>query len=819
MVNTFKIISIKKTLLTMLIFSIFLSTFGYGMFAFAEDGELSKEGNSEINRANEWATITLDKPECGMITFENFLKESESKGNALTETNIAEKNGYMLFSRKLTDSEKEKAEKDRAYWKDRKFNESAEFSRGEDVLIKISGDEAQELKSVKIKSNNSNEVNLLVKDKKKADGEEYFLKLKAKKNINISVEFSKKKKQGNDKSNIDEPNQRVSDREKKDGRFSKEDNANVEKSQENDEKGRDITFDDKVAMEISKPFDFRRMMAGSSSGTVTSARQISLGGGSITWSFRVDDGKGEMNGACVDPTNMTIPLRGQTVKMEKLDKNSHLCKLAYLAKDEFTTDQQQYAVGRAGSRILGYVGYNRGYILPNLVNSLYDRAKSVIVPDGFEAYIARPTNGGQFILTWRYSPGGYLGVHKTSALPNITNGNRCYSLKGAEYGVYKSRSLSGDSRVDTLVTDSNGRAISKRLDYGTYYVAEIKASKGYEIDKTVYTINVDSGRTTIASANVAAVKEVPENYHSILEITKLWHGAKTPTIPSLEGTQFTIKYYDGFYTENNLPSEAVRTWVVESKKIGDTYVAQLCDEDLIRTASDLLYRNEFNAPVIPYGTVSIQETKPAFGYTLEGVLRDTHGNTVPTTKPYVTQVTKENGIVKLQGSNKYSASNFPLLGSIKIKKVKENEKSPIVGAKFQLKNSKGRVVKVADTNSEGEIIFDKLYPDRYTVTELKSAEGYTLLKEPLVIDVPTKLTKAEIDSKGYVTGEFKYNERDKMYYKYDVSVDVINNKPFPVPSTGKKPNNYPAMFGGLLMVGGLLVSDNIRRKDGALETR
>ena len=38
---------------------------------------------------------------------------------------------------------------------------------------------------------------------------------------------------------------------------------------------------------------------------------------------------------------------------------------------------------------------------------------------------------------------GELKLKKSSSLPDMTDGSDCYSLEGAEYGVYSSSSLSG----------------------------------------------------------------------------------------------------------------------------------------------------------------------------------------------------------------------------------------------------------------------------------------------------------------------------------------------------------------------------------------
>lgn len=74
------------------------------------------------------------------------------------------------------------------------------------------------------------------------------------------------------------------------------------------------------------------------------------------------------------------------------------------------------------------------------------------------------------------------------------------ALAGAVYGIYNSNTTDKDgnlltsSKLDTLTTGSNGKAISKAFDNGTYYMQEITPPTGYVRDKTIYpvTINADS---------------------------------------------------------------------------------------------------------------------------------------------------------------------------------------------------------------------------------------------------------------------------------------------------------------------------------------
>ena len=63
---------------------------------------------------------------------------------------------------------------------------------------------------------------------------------------------------------------------------------------------------------------------------------------------------------------------------------------------------------------------------------------------------------------------GSLKLKKTSANTTMTNGNSCYSLANAEYGVYTEKACT--NKVATLKTDANGNSKVVEVDAGTYYV-------------------------------------------------------------------------------------------------------------------------------------------------------------------------------------------------------------------------------------------------------------------------------------------------------------------------------------------------------------
>lgn len=404
---------------------------------------------------------------------------------------------------------------------------------------------------------------------------------------------------------------------------------------------------------------------------------------------------------------------------------------------------------------------------------------------------------------------GYLKLHKDSSLPNVTNGNRCYDLKGAEYTVYQTRSGNTLSNpVGKLTTNSNGDTNTLRLLRRTYYVKETKAATGYELDSTIYTVTI-SGNHTESKPYLLNVKDVPGNDPTGIEIDKIYNGPDTDTVKKmpLTGTQFTIKYYDGYYnTENELKGKTpLRTWVLEVKEINGRYMAMLTDSYLV---SGELYRDGAGQPCLPLGTITIQETKAAPGYTLDGYLKDKNGNVIATdSELYVAKITEDSGAVALQGGNEFKGENTPTPNIIKLKKFDSDGKTPLAGVTFEIRNSDGDLVEETKTNSKGEIVFDDLYPDVYTIKETATVDGHTLLKDPIVIEVPMMLTDKEVKDYGIDTKDESvvYNEANKTWYIHEFTFEVTNNVTFKMPMSGgfTTPMTFVPLIAGMGIMGGL----------------
>lgn len=386
-------------------------------------------------------------------------------------------------------------------------------------------------------------------------------------------------------------------------------------------------------------------------------------------------------------------------------------------------------------------------------------------------------------------------LEKKSDNPAMTDGNKCYTLAGAVYGVWKDSSCSGEP-FKRMTTDENGHAKVDKLPFGNYWVKEITPSKGFNLDTNVYPISVTEAKP---KATIRSVEPAGNDPMSI-QIDKIWNGEETPTVPSLAGTQFTVKYFDNM--DKNTSGTPKRTWVLEvQKQANGTWQCTLHDKYLVKDKSDPLYKSPKGNPILPYGTYWIKETQHAPGYTFEGTWGNKDGSvSVSTSEPYITVVDKTtSGGINLWGGNEYTGHNKPHDTSIKIRKVDENGR-PLAGAKFKLVDSKGKLISTKTSGSDGYVTWDKLYPDIYTVTEIQAPNGKNLLAEDIEIHLPMRITEEDI--KKYNIDRSKLSEWDKeeqCYYLFDVTYEISNHVTFEAPMTGGFTNfmTFLPLVGGM----------------------
>ncbi len=79
-----------------------------------------------------------------------------------------------------------------------------------------------------------------------------------------------------------------------------------------------------------------------------------------------------------------------------------------------------------------------------------------------------------------------IKVYKYDSYTMSSNPLENCLLSGAKYGLYDKN----NNKVDEFVTDENGSFIINNLFYDKYYIKELEASYGYELDDTLYEIDI-----------------------------------------------------------------------------------------------------------------------------------------------------------------------------------------------------------------------------------------------------------------------------------------------------------------------------------------
>ena len=319
------------------------------------------------------------------------------------------------------------------------------------------------------------------------------------------------------------------------------------------------------------------------------------------------------------------------------------------------------------------------------------------VPSSFKIYVL-DTGSTQKIMGYEYNPTGFLTLTKQSANTSLTSGNSCYSLAGATYGVYSDAGCS--TQVTTLTTDASGNAGTVSLNEGTYYYKELTAPSGYALDSTVGSINVTASQTSTVS-----VTDTPVNDPVAITLTKIDSatGEAAQGGASLEGAEFTVKFYAGFYDAGNLPANATRTWVIKTKKItsGDktAYITRLANE--YKVSGDDFYTNASGTAVLPLGTLSIEETKAPEGYKLDGATLQASGSGTKVTGKYVTQITQNGTIARLNGGNEFSVADKIKRGDFKLTKIDTDNQNRMGDIPFRVTNKATGESHIIKTDENG----------------------------------------------------------------------------------------------------------------------
>ncbi|MFE6587695.1 SpaA isopeptide-forming pilin-related protein [Bacillus mobilis] len=260
-------------------------------------------------------------------------------------------------------------------------------------------------------------------------------------------------------------------------------------------------------------------------------------------------------------------------------------------------------------------------------------------------------------------------------LKKIDSENGEKPLANAEFDIVKDSVV-----VEHIVTDKDGKALSKPLAPGKYMLKETKAPEGYQLKETEFEVNVTGdGIFPITVKN--AMKDKGN-----VEITKV--DKENGSV--LAGVEFEVQDEKG---------EVVRK--VATDKEGKANVSELS-----------------------VGKYKLVETKSLPGYK-------------KLTEPVSFEITKGmTKVLSLKVENEQLEN-----GSVEITKVDKDSKAPLKDVVFEVRDSKGKVVRKVTTDKEGKANVSDLSVGKYELVETESLPGYKKLKEPVSFEITKGMTE------------------------------------------------------------------------------
>lgn len=426
-----------------------------------------------------------------------------------------------------------------------------------------------------------------------------------------------------------------------------------------------------------------------------------------------------------------------------------------------------------------------------------------------------------------------LSLKKVSAdegrTNGLTDGNTCYSLEGAEYYVYtdaacKTRAKDSSGKDITLVTKADGTTNEAEVVAATYYVREIKASKGYYLDdcntKTPHSVTLELGKN---GSVTCTEKPMNDPFAVMLSKKSYKNGVEvTNNAPSLEGAIFEVDYYQN--TDGKASGTPDKKWYFKTDKDGyfkasteKYYQPTVTLDDGTVVTSDSLYRSESGNPTYPLGTYTLREVKAPTYYEIKGsaTIQGTGTTVDDPGKPLilVIKINTDTGKPGIYDGDKLTSGQVSVTnevgityneevyeGSLKVVKYGDDNK-PLADVKFKLVGDDGSVY-TGTTDKNGVYTFKELMPQHYVLTETETPDGSTLLKDNVDVNIPYEVSDQKAKDTKMDTSKAVHDASKNMYYFYDVTYNIKNGQAFPVVYTGGDQTMlYIGMTAALAMIG------------------
>ncbi|MGE6400386.1 SpaH/EbpB family LPXTG-anchored major pilin [Bacillus mycoides] len=334
---------------------------------------------------------------------------------------------------------------------------------------------------------------------------------------------------------------------------------------------------------------------------------------------------------------------------------------------------------------------------------------------------------------------------KHGSVELIKKGEEDRVLPDAEFHLFKKNEDGTNTQVKTphpLVTGLDGKIRVDSLEYGNYYFIEEKAPKGYLTSKEEYPFSIkETGKLVKLEKDVKNYKEPT--------IEKTINDSSKNAGINLE-TEYTydiktllpedIQTYKNYVVTDVLDDrlEVVGTPIVkiDGKKI---------DESIVNV---IVAGQKVIASIEDFSKVTGKELHLQITAKIKGDVQS--GVKIPN-KAVLDFVNKDDVSSEKDGKPSNEVVVTPTMGNIKIEKVDGKDNNlKLKGARFELRDSKGKVVTVKEkkmddkTDADGIITWNEIPYGEYQIVETEApkyidedgaVEQYQKLRDPIDIKI------------------------------------------------------------------------------------
>lgn len=364
---------------------------------------------------------------------------------------------------------------------------------------------------------------------------------------------------------------------------------------------------------------------------------------------------------------------------------------------------------------------------------------------------------------------GQINVEKKGeVLVDYKNGQFVYEEKGlsnAKYEIYAREDILDPSNdksviykkgtlVDTVTTDDTGKATSKELPLGEYFVKECLAPENFVLSEEIKNVSLK-----YENQNTAVVFETISFTNERQKVDIVVNKKDKDDDKVLKGAEFSLYAKEDI---TNYKNEVI----VKANELIETAI------------SDENGKANFKSD-IPLTDFIIKETKSPKGYVLSE-------ETIEVNAEYKGQETK---VVELE----YEMKNEKMKGHIRVIKTSSEDNeysnlpkgSPLADVTFEIYDSNENLVDTITTDETGTATSKELVIGNYKIKEISSAKYYLLNENIYNVEIEDDGTfdveitndnvdiDVEIEKKGFVETQSK----DNIFYNFS---NIRNNSNVPL---------------------------------------